>query len=235
MRWRTTVFVVLALASAALFVRLGIWQLDRRTQRLARNDLIAARMNDAPIPLAALRGDTAANHYRRIVVAGHPDFDRDIALTLRGNRGSPGVDVLTPVLVSGTDSAILVNRGWVYAADGMTTDLSRWREADSVFTGYVEEFDPTPDSVRLNGIRRANREGIAHVLPYPIRSFYLVALSDSAPKEGRIVRLAIPPLTGGPHLSYAIQWFCFATIAVVGAGVVAARRMRSPTGNGDSP
>ena len=26
----------------------------------------------------------------------------------------------------------------------------------------------------------------------------------------------LPTLTGGPHLSYAVQWFLFATIAVVG-------------------
>src|ERR1041385_5873697 len=199
MRWRTTVFVVLALAAAALFVRLGIWQLDRRAQRLARNELIAQRFGGAPVVVSALRGDTVANHYRRVVVAGHPDFDRDIALTLRGNRGSPGVDVLTPVIIPGTDTAILVNRGWVYAPDGMTADLSRWRESDSTFTGYLEEFDPAVDSVRLNGIRHANHDAIARVLPYPIRGFYVVALSDAPPQEGRIVRLSMPPLNGGPH------------------------------------
>ena len=145
------------------------------------------------------------------------------------------MDVLTPVIIPGTDTAILVNRGWVYAPDGMTADLSRWRESDSTFTGYLEEFDPAVDSVRLNGIRHANHDAIARVLPYPIRGFYVVALSDAPPQEGRIVRLSMPPLNGGPHLSYAIQWFCFAAIAVIGAGVVAARRMRSPTENGESP
>jgi cytochrome oxidase assembly protein ShyY1 len=33
-------------------------------------------------------------------------------------------------------------------------------------------------------------------------------------------------LDDGPHLSYAIQWFAFATIAVVGAGIVVARTRR---------
>jgi cytochrome oxidase assembly protein ShyY1 len=37
------------------------------------------------------------------------------------------------------------------------------------------------------------------------------------------VRLEVPALDEGPHLSYAIQWFFFAAVAVVGAGYVVAQ------------
>jgi surfeit locus 1 family protein len=211
---------------AALFIKLGFWQIDRRRQRLARNAVIAARMREPVISLRQVTGDTASNHYRRVRVEGHPDFDRDIALTLRGNLGAPGVDVLTPMVTPGTDTATIVNRGWIYTPDGMTADLSRWRESDSSFTGYIEEFDPTPDSVRLNGIRRANHAGIARQLPYPVRPFYIVATSDSAPAKDHVLRLAAPVLDEGPHLSYAIQWFSFATIALVGGGYIVVQSMR---------
>jgi len=160
---------------------------------------------------------------------GHPDFDRDLALTLRGNLGSPGVDILTPVRTPGNDSALLVNRGWIYSPDGMTADLSKWREADSTFSGFVEEFESgaSRDSVRLNGIRRMDYAAIARVLPYPIRTFYVVATIDSTPANTTgVVRLKPPVLDEGPHLSYAFQWFSFATIAVVGAGIVTARSPR---------
>ncbi len=159
-------------------------------------------------------------------VSGHPDFDRDLALTLRGNMGSPGVDILTPVLVAGNDSAILVNRGWIYSPDGMTADLSQWREGDTTFSGYIEEFETGTgrDSVRLSGIRRMNYAAIARVLPYPVRTFYIVATSDSTPPNTTgVVRLKPPVLDEGPHLSYAFQWFSFATIAVVGAGIIIRR------------
>jgi surfeit locus 1 family protein len=236
MRWSTVLFVLLAVAAAALFVSLGLWQLDRRDQRRARNARIAERMRSAPVELARLGGDTAANHYRRVRVSGHPDFDRDFALTLRGRNGSPGVDVITPLLRAGDDSAILVNRGWIYSPDGMTADLSKARESDSTFAGYVEEFDNGGgDSVRLNGIRRMNYRGIARVLPYPIRQFYIVATTDSAPVSGAsVVRLNPPVLDGGPHLSYAVQWFSFAAIALIGGGIVAARSMQTaPTSVSD--
>jgi cytochrome oxidase assembly protein ShyY1 len=39
------------------------------------------------------------------------------------------------------------------------------------------------------------------------------------------VRLTIPALDEGPHQSYAIQWFSFALVAVVG-GVALSRRPR---------
>lgn len=230
MRRSTILFIFLALCGAALFVSLGLWQLDRRTQRRARNTIIAERVRSAPVTLARLESDTSATHYRRVRVSGHPDFDRDIALTLRGHMGSPGVDILTPVRISGSDSAILVNRGWIYSPDGMTADMSKWREADTVFSGYVEEFETGTgrDSIRLNGIRRMDYAAIARVLPYPIRQFYVVATTDSTPTNTTgVVRLKPPVLDDGPHLSYAFQWFSFATIAIAGAGVVAVRSMRS--------
>ncbi len=226
MRRSTVLFVLLAFCGAAAFAGLGFWQLDRRTQRRARNAIIAGRRQTAPVTLANLGGDTSITHYRRVRVSGHPDFDRDIALTLRGNMGSPGVDILTPMRVAGNDSAILVNRGWIYSPDGMTADLSKWREPDTTFSGYVEEFEAGTgrDSVRLNGIRRMNYAAIARVLPYPIRTFYIVATSDSTPSNTTgVVRLKAPVLDDGPHLSYAFQWFSFATIAVVGAGIIIRR------------
>jgi cytochrome oxidase assembly protein ShyY1 len=46
-------------------------------------------------------------------------------------------------------------------------------------------------------------------------------VSDStAPSTQKAARFALPVLDDGPHRSYAIQWFCFAIIALVGAGIV---------------
>jgi cytochrome oxidase assembly protein ShyY1 len=63
---------------------------------------------------------------------------------------------------------------------------------------------------------------IAPLLPYPVHSLYLVA-RDSAAGDSVPVRLEPPVLSDGPHLSYAIQWFAFAAIALVGAAAVIRR------------
>jgi cytochrome oxidase assembly protein ShyY1 len=78
---------------------------------------------------------------------------------------------------------------------------------------------------------------MAAMLPYPIANAYVVATvtaADSAVREARgdvlPVRLAPPPLDEGSHLSYAFQWFAFATIAIAGAAVVhRTNRMRART------
>lgn len=194
------------------------------------NATVAGRIVTAPLPVTALTGDTSVNRFRRVRVSGVPDFEHEFLLTLRGNNGSPGADIITPIRISGQDSAVLVNRGWIYSPDGVTADLPRWREPDSAFTGYVDSFESglPGDSIRRNGIRRMDYAAIARTVPYPIRKFYVVALDDSILVGGTtgVVRLRPPKLDDGPHLSYAFQWFAFATIALVGGGIVAARSMR---------
>ena len=44
-------FVALAIVLAAVFVRLGFWQLDRLKQRRARNTIVASRIAGAPRPI----------------------------------------------------------------------------------------------------------------------------------------------------------------------------------------
>jgi surfeit locus 1 family protein len=54
---------------------------------------------------------------------------------------------------------------------------------------------------------------------------YLVAtIPDTTRPQGeRVARLPPPALDEGPHLSYAIQWFSFAAIALIGGAAVAVR------------
>ncbi len=220
------VFVGFALAAAAVFVRLGFWQLSRRTERLTRNALIVSRALGPATDVFALPRDTAEVRFRRSRVAGVIDYDHELTYAARSFNGSPGVNFLTPVRVAGTDTAVLVDRGWVYAPDGSTVDAAKWRDRDSVFVGYAEELPSTPGSTYQNRptvIARLSYDVVAKALPYPVFPFYIVALGDSANAADRVARLSIPPLGEGPHLSYAIQWFCFALIAVAGAAVVVRR------------
>ena len=114
-------FAAIALAAAALFVRLGFWQLDRLEQRRARNTLLASRLGAAPAPWS----DTTAIRYRRVTLSGVADYDREIVLVGRSRGGSPGVNLVTPVRRRGSDTAVLVNRGWVYSPDGTRVDHAR--------------------------------------------------------------------------------------------------------------
>lgn len=226
---RSIVFCAFAVAAAALFVRLGFWQLARLHEKVRRNTAIAAQQDAAPAAFTELPRDTAAAHYRRAVVAGRYDFERELVLTGRTHQGSPGVELVTPVRVAGTDTAVLVDRGWVYSPDGATVDRARWREPDSAsVSGYVEQYAPdagiTSAATDSHLVRRISRREVASRIPYPVAPFYLIATGDTA--RSHPVRREMPALDEGPHRSYAIQWFAFAAIALVGAAAVVVRERR---------
>lgn len=218
------VFVALATGLAALFVRLGIWQVDRLQERRATNARVVRQLALPPAPLVAMRDDGGGAN-RRAFVDGTPDHANEFVLTGRSRNGSPGVHVLTPVRVAGSDTGVLVNRGWIYAPDAATADLRPWREARTRFTGYTQEFVAGAISgVQGRGMRRLAPDGVRQLVPYPVHGVYLVA-QDSAAASAP-ARLPPPALDDGPHLSYAVQWFAFAAIAIVGAAAVTIRARR---------
>jgi len=233
---RLRIFVLFAVMSAAVFVRLGIWQLHRRAERREQNAVVVARQREAERDVGSVPfDDTMALRFRRVLVGGTPDYAHELILAARSHNGAPGVNLLTPVRIAGHDTAVLVNRGWVYAPDGATIDEARFREHDSVFVGFVEEF-PSATGTSYTGkpsvLARLGRATAAKAVPYPLALFYVVALGDSTGAADRPARLTVPPLDEGPHMSYAIQWFSFAAIALAGAGFVVKQArdgQRAPT------
>jgi len=239
-------FVLLAVALAVLFVRLGFWQLARRGER---EEASAFRQARATMPTLRLpQGDGAAAAvalpsrdsvvWRRVRLSGRFDSEREIVLRSRSRLGLPGVELLTPLLVHAEgrpDEAILVVRGWLPANDGLRPQLSDawppgWTDGDPGTTIEVEgiamsgtNWAGAPIHIDIDGSRRAvlgsaNLETARGLLPYPVADFYVRATDPGPAGTG----LAPPQelVAGeGRHLSYAIQWFAFAIISLVGAGI----------------
>ena len=221
MTLRKWILSVFAVSFAAICISLGFWQIRRLQARQHQNALLASRRFAPETDLDALPGDTAVARFRRVRVSGRYDYRHEIVQTLRGRRGSPGVNIITPLLRPGTDTAVLVNRGWVYAPDGITIEASRWREADTLDgTGFVETF-PTkgpfepPNPARPRSLRRLDRSALVRIFPYPIANYYIV-LTDSAQGPNVPPRVEPARLDEGPHRNYAIQWFSFAAISIIG-------------------
>lgn len=219
-------FVTIAVILGIGCVRLGLWQLDRRAERRAYNAAVLARTQQPAADIDTLRGDTAELRHRRARITGVADYDRELILGNRSRSGAPGVNLLTPVRIPGRDTAVLVNRGWVYSPDAATRPASDWTEEDTVtFEGYVDILaagDATPINPRRPRLLpRATLASARERVPYPLAGIYLVAQepADSA-REGVPARVPLPEVTDeGSHLGYAVQWFIFATIAFVGAGI----------------
>jgi surfeit locus 1 family protein len=220
--------LLIPLAFAALFVRLGVWQLARHGERAALNQGLVERLAAAPQPLGSLASDTAGARWTRVTVSGFFRYDLEQIHASRPSNGSPGVHLLTPLERPGYDTLLLVTRGWVYAADAASADLPRWREGEFVtVSGYLVPLipdGPAPPAERPNLIRSLNVKAAEARFGRPVAPVQLVMTSDSAARADSVPRRLPPPvLDAGPHRSYAAQWFAFAIIALVG-GVILFRR-----------
>jgi len=135
------------------------------------------------------------------------------------------VHVLTPLrLLDG--GVVMVNRGWVYAPDAMTIDAARWREHEGdtiTVRGYAETYPgrdraPLPASARV--VRALDSTAIARLVGTPILPYFVVQTSDSARSPTAPVRMGEPVLADGSHRSYAIQWFSFALVGLIGGALL---------------
>jgi surfeit locus 1 family protein len=234
---RALAFLIFAIVVSAGCVRLGFWQLHRLRDRRAVNAMLVERLSSPPRAVRDVARDSATAGFRRATATGTYDFANEFALAARTREGSPGVNLVTPMRLAGTDTVVLVNRGWVYSPDAMTADFARWREpAAASVTGYLVAIGrgargPATAATNARVVRRLDLDSLTRRLPYPVAPFILVetdapsiaaAVAPSAPSNAPATtpaRLPLPVLDEGPHLGYAFQWFAFAFIGLAGAAV----------------
>ncbi|HET9709871.1 MAG TPA: SURF1 family protein [Gemmatimonadales bacterium] len=219
LRRRDLAGAILALAVAALFVRLGVWQLNRLADRKARNAEIEAAHELAPVELPLHRVEPEALRDRRAHARGVYDYTHERVWRGRTYDGAPGVALLTPLRLS-DGSAVFVDRGWVPSPDAAHVDATRYREGDSAdVTGLAL---PAP---RDRG--DVDPPALKDSLPYTVLRIVIQLNDSTARHPSGLKRWRPPALDNGPHLSYAIQWFCFAGIVIIGVAVLLWRTSRA--------
>jgi surfeit locus 1 family protein len=258
LRGRWLILTVLVAVVFAVFIRLGFWQLERLGQRRAANERMLARLLEAPLDVQAGLPDAEAADLRRATVRGTYDYDQEFVLRNRALNEQPGVHVITPLRITGADTAILVDRGWIpydYAGASQRSRFAR-PQGEVEVTGILrrsvarrgmspEDAALGPDRPRLDAWHRVDIPRIQGQVPYPLLPVYLEAtppgccpsLPGSAPRAASAALPTLPrpdpdvQLDAGSHLYYAIQWFAFAAIL---AGVYAAL-YRQSGGSRDGP
>ena len=230
-KYMTIVVILLSI----VLIRLGMWQLDRHHQRMEQNTKIMDRMTIAPVELPDIESlSVPQRDYRNVIVHGTYDTTQQILWRNREYNGRTGYHVLTP-LVLADGRAVLVNRGWTYYQEG----LGDWQSAYSAPAGTQEiigvwrvsqaEFDQIDEVPLQNGRRDkwfyVDVAAIAAQTPYElVDGFVEIQPDGSAPRAGLPIPTATEDMGMGSHLSYAVQWFGFAVILIVGYIVVQLRR-----------
>lgn len=228
---------LLVLAVVAVCVSAALWQWDRLGEVRENNALARERMAAEPVELDALREggmDVDALEYRRAVANGTFRADEEVVQRNRSHRGRQGLHVLTP-LELGDGTALLVLRGWVPArVDEPPLEEASPPDGRVTVTGVLQpsatqpSFGPRdPERGRLDTVFHADTERLdsqveAELLPMVLR------LREPAPPPGELPRPAgSPELDEGSHLSYTVQWFSFAVLALVTYGAWLLRRQRA--------
>jgi surfeit locus 1 family protein len=229
-RWIVGHLLILAIAFTC--VQLGLWQLRRLDEKRDRIDLVRAAQAQPPVPVDALlaAGDPLtgaaadAVAFRTVTATGTYDVEHELLVRNRPLGGVNGNDVITPlVLADGT--AVLVTRGWVPfdVPDERPLPGAEPPAGTVTVTGVLQRTErggalapiDAPDG-DLGSLGRLDVAAIADDLPYPVLPLTLL-LSDQEPVQpGDFPAPAEVDEPGeGPHLSYALQWFTFATLALV--------------------
>ena len=232
-------FLIVAL-TVALFVNLGMWQLRRLDERKALNSTIEERMMQEPINLAALvagaDGDPAGLEYRRVIVEGTYDVGGEILLQARTLNSQSGHNVVTPLTWEG--GTLAVNRGWVPIDSlGPPVPEASPPAAEVEVIGILrasEDRGPTGATEPDGSYAKIGRIDLVLLAPQWSPSLFPMYLQLQAqdPAAGEYpIPLPPPETTEGAHLSYALQWFIFAAIAVIGFGALihTTAKRRDPT------
>ena len=222
-RWR---LLTLLVAAAVIGMgSLGAWQLQRLGQRRTLNADLQARLDAPVVELTAAGADPAGLDFRRVQVQGTFDPGAEIILRNQARQDAPGVHLLTPLRLAGSDQAVLVDRGWIpydapatrYPAPGGVIAIEGIARAGQPRTGWLSPRDPalTAAMPRLQSWYRVDIARIQEQTPYPLLPVFVQ-------QTGGFVSGALPAadvdieLSDGPHLSYAIQWFAFAATLLIG-------------------
>lgn len=215
----TIIFVALACG----FLALGLWQLQRRTEKHALIAAVESRVHADPVAPPRTAGSDDA--YRRIRATGRFLQDRR-TLTMAVTAQGAGYWAMVPLDLG--DATLLVNRGFVPAQARERS--AREPEGQVTVTGLLRLTEPKGGFLRDNN-PAANRwysrdvaaivraRGLSDTLPY----FIDADASANGPGEpvGGLTVLRFPD----NHLSYALTWFAMAALCM--GGLWSVRRTRT--------
>lgn len=207
---------VAAVAFTLLFTGLGIWQLDRASQKEGMASVFEAQRQLPPVDPAAGPVSIDEHRYRDASIRGEFLASHQVLVDNVVFEGRPGYEVFTPIRVAGTGDLLLVDRGWISQGPRRgdapevpvpmgTVSVSGWldhpRSKPVIIAGEIEAASDVWPYLDTQALEQ--RLG-ASLPPYMVRATNEPQLLHKAPEFDAKT---------GMHIGYAIQWFAFAAAA----------------------
>jgi surfeit locus 1 family protein len=225
-------------------VALGVWQLDRAAEKQALLEVQERNRRLPAVSLPAAASAGAELRYRRLRAAGRYLGERQWLLDNQVRQGRVGYRVFTPFLPEGSDTVVLVDRGWAPAGPRRSDlpsvpappgrlEIRGGAHPPPAVALRLEPAEPSqsgwPRVAQYIEPRAVERE-IGHPAhPYVLR---LDADAPGGLAPGPQSASALGPQR---HLGYAVQWFALGVTLVLvylGANL---RRRTGAKGSGRTP
>ncbi len=229
--------LLLTVAGALLFIRLGVWQLHRADFKEALLRRYAASASAPLQDFAKVVETPPADGFPRVRVSGRYLADRLYLLDNPKHDSFGGVEVFAPLMVDAHSQLLLVDLGFLPGnGNGKTPQLPPLPTGEVSLQGLYVPPPPVGFEMGGDALARQTRwpksgifldtAEVARDLGRPLYPRLLALDPDPAAiyvREHTLDFSAMPPAR---HRAYAFQWFTFALAAVVILLVV--HRKRKP-------
>ena len=236
---------LLVCIAVVVMVVMGFWQLDRLDAKKKLNQEIEDRAIAPIVPVEEVVthadpwsvGETL--QFRRVTALGEYRDNDSVLIRNRSLNGLPGYWLLTPLVLE-EEIAVIVNRGWIpVSAEGFSPEptgevLISGLLQKSMEASGLQKNDPSGEILRT--LARVDLKRYQEQLDYMILPVYL-QLEYQEPDDGiKTIPFILekPSFDEGPHLNYAIQWFCFAAVFSIGYPIVLWRNEKKKGSNNRS-
>lgn len=222
-RWSASwLMTLLTLAAVALFVSLGRWQWQRAEhKRLLAGEFAAGVQSVAEL---GARATSELPRYAQVRLQGRYDGEHQFLLDNISHDAQPGYEVLTPLhLIDGR--TVIVNRGWIplTASRRQLPDVRLDAAGAQAPTGRLDDLPVA--GIALGHVPPAADAPWPRLTSFPTMADLSAALGQPLQSRQLLLNPGEPagfvrdwrPSGIGPerHLSYAIQWWAFAALALV--------------------
>jgi len=229
--------LLLTVAGALLFIRLGVWQLHRADFKEALLRRYAASASAPLQDFARVAETPPADGFPRVRVSGRYLADRLYLLDNPKHDSFGGVEVFAPLALDGHSQLLLVDLGFLPGnGNGKTPQLPPLPTGEVSLQGLYVPPPPVGFEMGGDALARQTRwpksgifldpAEVARDLGRPLYPRLLALDPDPAAIYVREHTLDFSSMPPARHRAYAFQWFTFALAAVVILLVV--HRKRKP-------
>ena len=209
-------------AGLALFVNLGLWQAGKAERRSAELEQFGARARLGPFAIGGQLVDPVQLQDAPVTVKGVYETQFQFFVDNRQEDGHPGVHVVTPLKIAGSETRILVNRGgvgWGQSRDALpkisTPDtLVEVAGVAAVPVNKPFFLMPNPPEQLPRLWNRLDIERFAQESAFTVQPVVLLQ-TGAGHADGLIRKWPPPEDRTARHQSYAYQWFGMAIALLI--------------------